>query len=190
MNCSSAIGSSTIFPRCTEVAYLQKQHVALISHDVWFEREHIQIIIITIVIRLSINSSCSFIHFYLQMSLIFLWLTLYWVFCQTDCYLGSFNCTLTLTPLGAWRAVSSATLLSAGLLQRVTIVSASHSSGFYVSLMVNIRHCTVSVPSVHILRLWCDALTGYGVVIDFWWLCFCACGYWIIDMDCRNKPQT
>ena len=91
MNCSSAIGSSTIFPRCTEVAYLQKQHVALISHDVWFEREHIQIIIITIVIRLSINSSCSFIHFYLQMSLIFLWLTLYWVFCQTDCYLGSFN---------------------------------------------------------------------------------------------------
>ncbi len=68
---------------------------------------------------------------------------------------GVFNCALSLT-LGAWQAIFSPTLLCAGLLPAVTIISASHSSRFYHvvqfhSLVVNIRYCAIFVPSVQIV---------------------------------------
>ncbi len=88
------------------------------------------------------------------MSLVFL---THCVECFVWLLFGVLNFVLSLT-LCTWRAVFSPALLCARLLLSVTIVSASHSSRFYLvfqfhSLMVKIRYCAVSVPSVY-----CDAL--------------------------------
>ncbi len=92
------------------------------------------------------------------------------VFCQW-LLLGVLNFALFLT-LWAWRAVFSPALLCTGLLPSLTIVSASHSSRFYLvfqfhSLMVNIRYCAVSMPSVCIwcTVMRCDPLTDYRLII-------------------------
>ncbi len=102
-------------------------------------------------------------------------------------FFGVLNFALSFT-LCTWRAVFSLTLLCAGLLQCVAIVSASHSSRFnlvfqFHSLMVNIRYCAISVPSVCI---WCTVMHYCAVMhwrsVDrllFYvkWVCVCACGY-------------
>ncbi len=106
---------------------------------------------------------------------------------RVECFVRVVNFALSFT-LCTWRAVFSPTLLCAGLLQCVTIVSASHSSRFnlvfqFHSLMVNIRYCAISVPSVCI---WCTVMHYCAVMhwrsVDrllFYvkWVCVCACGY-------------
>ncbi len=92
---------------------------------------------------------------------------------------GVFNCALRLT-LCTWRDIFSPTLLCAGLLPLVTIVSTSHSSRFnliflFHSLMVK----SDTVPSLcHMSALdvpsCCDAL-----LFHVKWVCVCACGYHI-----------
>ncbi len=86
--------------------------------------------------------------------------------------------------LYSWCLVS---LLCAGLLPSVTIVSASHSSRFdlvfqFLSLMVNI--CIVlSLPSV---RIWYTVMSYWAVMhwqsdlllFHMKWVCICAYGYW------------
>lgn len=106
------------------------------------------------------------------MSLVFVWLTLSVCFVRLIVIWGSFICAFSLM-------VFSPTLLSAGLLKCVIIVSVSHSRLYmflqFRSLAVNIRHiwCTV--------MRFCTILARYGLADC--WMCLCL---WVEQVACTN----